>query len=497
MSNMKQRLDLRQGQSLVMTPQLQLSLKLLQFSSIELVEFIDRELENNPMLERDDSQEQEPQEKSESENHDAEDSAKEDEAENSGDVDEVRDFPEEGNNIGNDGTSEEYQSDMMNMQTSGSGRTDFSEDDFSFEKILTDEVTLKEHLLDQINIDISDPKRRFAAVFLLDIIDENGYLPPDFSKTAMEALQCDENFLNELVLELQKLDPPGIFARSLAECLALQLKDRDHFDPAMEKLVMNLELLANGEMQKLQKICGVERDDLEDMIKEIKALNPKPGSNFSPEVVQTVQPDIFLRKSGGKFVLELNNATLPRLLVNNKYYSEVKKKAKNDAEKSYITEQYGNANWLVKSLNQRAETVLKVSTEIVSQQQEFFEKGIYYLKPLILRDIAEKVGVHESTVGRVTNSKYMATPRGLFELKFFFSSSVGNSSGEDDYSSKTVKYLIKELIDKEEDVLSDDALSAILKSRGVDVARRTVAKYREALKIPPSSRRKRMKLLRA
>lgn len=494
MAGLTQRLEVKQTQSLAMTPQLQMSLKILQLSNQELSEYISQELEKNPLLSlSSDDQETSPSQNQESDEQTGSEVVSQDESSdsdnNAGDSDKSENYEQENDY---ESRSPDQEENRVNIK---SRDRDLSDTKTFYEQIPVEDIILREHLLDQINIDFTDEIKKRVALHLLDMLDENGYIQVDFA--ALSALLgCREDEIEETLFALQKLDPPGIFARSLAECLTLQLKDRNRFDPAMEKLIANLDLLAKAELGKLQKICSVNEEDMIEMCREIKSLDPKPGIKFSHEKTQVVQPDIFLRrKNDGAWAIELNSETLPRLIVNNKYYAEVKSKTRDGNERKYITDNYNNANWLIRTLNQRAETILKVASEIVSQQHDFFEKGIYHLKPLILRDIAEKVDLHESTVARVTNNKYISTPRGLYELKYFFSSSLQSSSGQDDLSSKAVKHLIAELINREnaEDILSDDAISVVLKEKGIYVARRTVAKYRESMNIPTSTKRRQKK----
>jgi RNA polymerase sigma-54 factor len=285
---------------------------------------------------------------------------------------------------------------------------------------------------------------------------------------------------------LQGFEPTGVFARDLAECLALQLRDRDRYDPAMEALVANLELLARRDMAGLKKACGVDDEDLREMISELKALTPRPGACFGGEPVQPIAPDVYVREgAGGLWNIELNAETLPRLLVDQRYHARVSGGVTNEAEKVFVSG----------SLDQRAKTVLKVASEIVRQQDMFLAYGIEHLRPLNLKTVAEAIGMHESTVSRVTSNKYLATPRGLFEMKFFFTASIASSSGGEAHSAESVRHKIKGLIEAEaraDGVLSDDAIVDILKEAGVDIARRTVAKYREAMRIPSSVERRRM-----
>ena len=294
---------------------------------------------------------------------------------------------------------------------------------------------------------------------------------------------------------MQRFDPAGIFARSLRECLALQLADRDRLDPAMEALLDNLPLVARRDFGTLAELCGVDHEDLADMLVELKELNPKPAYGFDAEAPAAIVPDILMRPGPkGDWIIELNSDTLPRVLVNTRYHAQVSARARSKQDREYLATQYQSANWLVRSLHQRATTILKVSSEIVRRQDAFFRKGIQHLKPLILRDIAEAIDMHESTVSRVTSNKYIATPRGLFELKYFFTSAIGGANGET-HSAEAVRHRIKVLIDAESpgSILSDDAIVARLRADGVDIARRTVAKYREAMRIPSSVQRRREK----
>lgn len=500
------RLELRHGQHLVMTPQLQQSIKLLQMSSMELSSFVEQELEKNPLLTRESS---ESVESSEGSSGDAEESwgAEGEESAASREDDTVRDTADVAAGADFTASESDYGGDEFSVQgteqwgaggsnsTSGSGG--FAGEGFGLEQTVAGEQTLKEYLLDQLAVDIQDPAGRIIGVQLIDALDESGYLTADPDLLA-EHLGCTAQRLEEGVLAMQQLDPPGVFARNLAECLALQLRDKDRLDPAMETLLEHIDLIAKGDIPALCRRCGVDREDLVEMIAEIRALNPKPGSRFSREISQPIRPDVTVRRSkDGGWEVELNSETLPRVLVNRQYYARISSQATGKKDKQYLSEQLGMANWLVKALDQRAQTILKVSSEIVRQQDAFFRHGVAHLKPLILRDIAEKVELHESTVSRVTTSKYMLTPRGIFELKYFFTSAVGSSTGEGSHSSESVKHAIRTLIDAEDQrrILSDDTLAEMLQKQGIDVARRTVAKYREALNIPSSVDRRRQKKL--
>lgn len=473
-----QRLELKQSQSLVMTPQLQQSIKILQLSSLELASYINQELEQNPLLTKEETLAQETS--VDSEGQEDAPAMQQDEA-----------FSWEGE----DGYSAAvYERDSQPMDYSGTG----GHTDFNMEDRHSESLSLRDFITDQINLEITDHKDRIIALHLTDMLDDNGYLKEDIALLAQQ-LGCEVPDVERVLLQLQCLDPAGVFARSIAECLALQLKDKNRYDPAMEALLGNLELLAKGEVQALQKACDVSQEDMLEMIQELRQLNPKPGRNFATDVVQSIQPDVFLRKNHEqKWMVELNHDTLPKVLLNRRYCVEIEQKPLTKDEKKYIADQMQTANWLIKALDQRAQTILKVATEIVRQQQDFFDYGIRYLKPLTLSEIADAIEMHESTVSRVTTNKYIATHFGLYEMKYFFSSSIGSSEGEGQFSSKTIRFMIKELIQKEADdaVLSDEAIAELLKEKNIDIARRTVAKYREEMNIPTSAVRKREKRVR-
>ena len=333
--------------------------------------------------------------------------------------------------------------------------------------------------------------------YLIDFVDEAGYLAGDLA-TVAEKLGTSVAEVEAVLAVLQTFDPAGICARSLTECLAIQLRERDRYDPAMRALIEHIDLLAKRELGALKKICGVNDEDLADMIVEIRQLNPKPGLAFGSTLVQPIVPDVFVRPSpDGSFIVELNSDTLPKVLVNQIYYTQVTKSVKNDKEKSYLADCLQTATWLIRALDQRAKTILKVSEEIVRQQDGFFVHGVQHLRPLNLKTVADAIGMHESTVSRVTANKYMATNRGIFELKYFFTSAIASTSGGDAHSAEAVRHRIKQLIDAESgnDVLSDDTIVEKLKAAGIDIARRTVAKYREAMRIPSSVQRRREKQL--
>ena len=489
------RLELRQGQSLVMTPQLQQAIKLLQLSNQELLAYVDAELEQNPLLEREDqAQGAEP----------ADDDAPEEET-----ADEAPAAPEtplETTQMEHpaeeswEQAGEFYDNgDRMDMTPwrANSGRGDFEDDDRQVAETVGCDKSLREHLTEQLNVDIADPQERVIGLQLIDMLDERGYLSGSVGDVAA-LLGCPPRRVEAVLALMQGFDPPGIFARDLVECLALQLKERDRLDPAMRTLLDNLPLLARRDVVALKRLCGVDDEDLVQMVAEIKALNPRPASAFDREIAQPITPDILMRpQAGGAWLIELNADTLPRVLVNNRYYAKINRDSLSKSDREFLTEKFQAANWLIKSLHQRATTILRVASEIVRQQEGFFRHGVSHLKPLILRDIAAAIDMHESTVSRVTTNKYMVTPRGLYELKYFFTSSIANSAGGEAHSAEAVRFHIKTLIEGEapQEILSDDRIVELLKTQGIGIARRTVAKYREAMRIASSVQRKREKSL--
>jgi RNA polymerase sigma-54 factor len=323
------------------------------------------------------------------------------------------------------------------------------------------------------------------------MLDETGYLTVSLPDIA-EATGAPVELIERALAIVQGLDPPGVGARSLAECLALQARAADRYDPAMARLIDNLELLSKGRTQDLKRICGVDDEDLADMIAELRAYDPKPGCRFSGMATEDVTPDVFVRRSSAAYAVELNQATLPRLLVNRRYYQELKSGPQDKRSRAWLSECLASASWLVKALDQRARTIVKVVSEIVRRQQGFFDRGVSALKPMTLREVAEAIEMHESTVSRVTSNKYLLCDRGLYELKYFFGSGVASAEG-DGAAANAVKAGIKDLIDAETEILSDDAIASLLKRRGFDVARRTVVKYREAMGLGSSIQRRRMR----
>jgi RNA polymerase sigma-54 factor len=505
-----QRLDLRQHQSLVMTPQLQQAIKLLQLSNLELAAYVESELERNPLLEPDEGDagdegassgvdaaaEAEPVradadtlDLTSTENIPASNDAPLDtDFENDFDTSRA-DEALAGDALAGDGFSgAEFASPI-----SGTGGS-FDGDGRSLEQQVTERTTLRQHLLDQLNLDLRGTVERVIGLHLIEMLHDSGYMTGDLAALA-ERLGCAEADIEAVLGKLQRFDPPGVFARSLAECLALQLAERDRLDPAMQTMLDNLPLVAKRDFATLRKLCGVEDDDLTDMVAEIRELNPKPAEAYDFDVASPIVPDILVRRGpGNKWLVELNSDTLPRVLVNARYSAIVSAQARTKADREYISEQLQSANWLVKSLHQRATTILKVASEILRQQDAFFRKGVRHLRPLTLRDIAETIEMHESTVSRVTTNKYIATPRGIYELKYFFTAAIAGANGAS-HSAEAVRDRIKTLIDGESGakILSDDTIVALLRGDGVEIARRTVAKYREAMRIPSSVQRRREK----
>lgn len=356
---------------------------------------------------------------------------------------------------------------------------------------------MSEHVAEQITLTFSKAADRFIATALADALDESGYLRVDIVGLAQN-LGVETVEIERVLGMMQGFDPAGLFARDLRECLAIQLRLKDRFDPAMEALIDNLDLLARRDFATLKKLCGVDQADILDMLTEIRMLDPKPGALFEISVADAIVPDALVTPSrDGGWTIELNAAAMPRLIVNNEYYAEVSTSVKAE-EKAFLSDCMQTANWLVRSLDQRARTILKVTQEIVRQQDGFLRHGVTHLKPLNLRTVADAVGMHESTISRVTANKFMATPRGVFELRYFFTASIASSEGGDAHSSESVRHRIRQMIDAEkpDDVLSDDAIVDALKKDGVDIARRTVAKYRESMNIASSVQRRREKKAR-
>ena len=511
------RLEQRQSQALIMTPQLQQAIKLLQLSNLDLAAYVEQELSENPMLERDEPApgeagdepldvhaddlvadgEPDPEALADMDFEAPQEAALEQDLGYDTDYDNLYSHDEHGasdTHLGGPSAWEEPAFAESPYPSSGGGFDTLEPD---LEQTLTEQPSLRDHLLEQVSMELPGGDERLIAVQLIDLLDDTGYLSGDVESVA-EAMGCSMEEVERVIERLQQFDPPGIFARDLRECLALQLKDKDRLDPCMATFLDNLEMLARREMKKLAQVCRCDDEDLADMIAEIHALNPRPASPFDADVAQPVTPDVLMRaRPGGGWIIELNSASLPRVLVNNQYYAQIRTQARSKADKQYITEQFQSANWLVKALHQRATTILKVATELVRQQEKFFTHGVQHLKPLVLRDIAEAIEMHESTVSRVTSNKFMATPRGIFELKYFFTPAIASSEGGDAHSAEAVRHRIKALIDAEDPkkILSDDKLVAMLRADGVDIARRTVAKYREAMRIPSSVQRRREKAL--
>jgi RNA polymerase sigma-54 factor len=495
------RLDLRQSQTLVMTPQLRQAIKLLQFSNVEVNSFVEEEMERNPLLERDESPEPPVGERAALDQleprtevvADSADAARADtlpaESGSPLDADHAETYDPGG---AGDGTP------LAGRMDGSGGSHSFEGDDRGIDDFAGDARSLRDHLGEQLRLNFSDPVDRMIGAHMIALLCPAGRLTAEPAAIA-DAMGLPLERIESVRARMMRFDPVGLFARTLQECLAAQLAELNRLDPAMQTLLDNLELLARRETRRLMGLCGVDSEDLTDMIAEIRALDPKPAATWDTTPPQLVVPDLLMRQLPDEsWIIELNPETMPRVLVNERFYAKVVPQAKKD-EKAFLTERLANANWLVRSLQQRAQTILKVAAEIIRQQDAFLRLGVAHLRPLILRDIAESVELHESTVSRVTANKYIATPRGTFELKYFFTTAIHGTDGGDAHSAEAVRHRIRGLIGMEApvDILSDDAIVAVLRREGVDIARRTVAKYREALRIPNSVQRRREKAVPA
>ncbi len=469
------RLDLRQTQSLVMTPQLQQAIKLLTLSNLEIEGFIAEELEKNPLLQADSTDDVATAERAGVEEPGADASG-----EGALDVDIAAERFD-------DGPSE-------SIVTGPSGSGPMGEELPDLDTLAAPDETLAEHLMAQAGATVAGPDL-FIAQHLIDQIDEAGYLRAHLLDIA-NRLGVALARVEEVLRIVQTFDPTGVGARDLAECLALQAKEADRYDPCMARLIDNLDLLARGELTRLKRMCGVDDEDMADMIRELRAYDPKPGCRHGGEPVQAVVPDLFITRTKAGWQIEVNAATLPRVLVNRRYHAELAHGSQDKASKAWLSDCLASANWLVKALDQRQRTIVKVATEIVKQQEAFFLHGVSHLRPLTLARVAEAIEMHESTVSRVTSNKYLHCARGLFELKYFFTSAIQAADGGDAMSSEAVRSALRALIAAEgAQVLSDDTLVEQLQGKGFDIARRTVAKYREGMGIGSSVQRRRAKAL--
>jgi RNA polymerase sigma-54 factor len=492
------RLDLRQSQSLVMTPQLQQAIRLLALSNLEIESFIAEELEKNPLLDSVGGEEGGNEEPAAPDLSDGGEPEAADMLGATGDA--PLDLDLDNENIHQDSEADRFAAGGLDGGLGMESISSASGEGADFDSFAGGDVSLTDHLLAQAGESLSGTDLILAAQ-IIEQIDETGYFlasPLDLA----HRLEAPVGEVERVLAIVQTFDPSGVGARSLAECLAIQAKEADRYDPAMARLIDNLDYLAKGNLAALKRICGVDDEDMADMIRELRAYDPKPGCKYAQgERVESVVPDVFVARRATGWAIELNGATLPRLLVNRTYYAELAGGAQDRQSKAWLSECLASANWLLKALDQRARTIVKVATEIVKQQDGFFRGGVAYLRPLTLRTVAEAIGMHESTVSRVTSNKYLSCDRGLFELKYFFTSGIramgGAEGGGDAVSAEAVKSHIKTLIAAEgpRDILSDDQLVDLLRARGFDIARRTVAKYREALGIGSSVQRRRQKAI--
>ncbi|MEM1289653.1 MAG: RNA polymerase factor sigma-54 [Pseudomonadota bacterium] len=465
------RLEARQSQQLAMTPQLQQAIKLLQLSNLELQEFVEERLLENPFLERKEAEAAEPAERGAMDN--SADNKQEDLS------------PPDGSDDPLPAPKERIRENAASPSSSS--------DEYDAAAHVRVELSLRDVLEEQLVVHFRDPVEQAIARYIVDLIEESGYLSTPTDVIA-ERLGCPQDDIEMVLAEIQKFEPSGVGARSLGECLRLQLADHPAVPNGMDIVLDNLALLGSHKTTELKRLAKMDDDTLREAVTLIRMLNPKPGLAYGSDPVQVVVPDVYVAEgSDGSWRVELNSETLPRVIANEQYYAKLSKQPQPDDSKSFLQNQMSDANWLVRSLDQRARTILKVSSEIVRYQDGFFAEGIRYLRPLNLKTVADAISMHESTVSRVTTGKYMHTPRGVFEMKYFFTAAIPSSGGEQDYSAESVRHVIRTLIDDEDPMqpLSDDQLVAKLAEHDMVIARRTVAKYRMSLDIPSSVQRKR------
>lgn len=494
------RLDLRQSQSLVMTPQLQQAIKLLTASNLEIESYIAEVLEANPLLEAGEIASERAGEGGEPDVFSREERTA-DQLMVTGAGEGDAPFDLDAGALDIDRETGDGQTGLTGAASADWGAANagsLGEDAPGFEATSAASISLPDHLLSQIGAVVRGERGAFIARHLIGLLDDAGYLHFDLREVAND-LGTSLAEVSAALDAVQSLDPSGVGARNLAECLAIQAREADRYDPCMQKLIANLELVARGDVARLKRLCGVDDEDFADMLRELRNYDPKPGLAFAPASQSAIVPDILLRSNGkGGWDITLNEETLPRLIVNREYFLELRDGSPSKEARGWLKEKLADAHWLLKALDQRQKTILKTAAEIVRQQDGFFRNGVSHLRPLTLREVAEKVEMHESTISRVTSNKYLHCERGTFELKYFFTSGVSSSDGEG-ASSAAIKARIRALVDAETaaKVLSDQNLVDLLAKEGFDLARRTVAKYREAIGIGSSAQRRRAKKMKA
>ena len=479
------RLELRQHQSLVLTPQLQQAIRLLQMSNFELASVIDKEVAENPFLQRSDREAAPPAGPSPGINGGGPNGSSSPSHDVAGSID------------GGGQPPISFRPADCSLALKRPAGNAFDDDRWSLEARLMRPKSLREHLTEQVLATLREAAARAIAPQVVESVEDDGYLR-ETDESLAARLAVDLPLIMAVRAALQRCEPTGVGARDLAECLSLQLAEQDRLDPAMAALLRNLPLLARADFGELMRRCAIDAEDLQDMISEIKRLDPKPGLSFSADEPPTLVPDLFVTLLGpGRWRVELNGGTLPKVLVDTDYHSELGRHTLDRPGKEYLAERFQSANWLAKALDQRARTVLRVTKAIFARQIPFLDGGVQHLRPLVLRDIAEVTGLHESTVSRATADKYVATPHGTFPLKYFFTTAIAATSGDQSHSAEAIRQLIKRMIERESpsDVFSDDQIVTELKQKGVVLARRTVAKYRESLGIASSVDRRRAKAL--
>ncbi len=487
------RLELRQSQQLVMTPQLQQAIKLLTLTNVELETFIETEVEKNPLLSTGDNDSAAPE-------SEGGETVAAPQAVGEVALDNLVTAPGGGDSpLDVDYTGETFHHDSVADSADWSapgGAAGEPGEGVDFDAFAADGASLAELLQTQVAAAFED-RALIIARHLIDLIDDAGYLTEDLEAVA-DRFGVALIEVETVLAGIHTFEPTGVGARSLGECLKLQAREADRCDPAMECLLDHLDMVARGDIAGLMRLCEVDREDVADMIRELRRYDPKPGLRYGGGRLQPVVADVFVRRNAkGEWTVELNQETLPRLIVDRTYLATLEH-GSTKAAKDYAAECLQTANWLIRALDQRARTIVRVTTELVRQQQGFFDSGLAHLKPLTLRAIADEIEMHESTVSRVTSNKYVQCERGLFELRYFFTSGIASSDGGEAASALAVKDRIARLIAVEpDDTYSDDRLVDLLRAEGFDIARRTVAKYREALGLGSSVARRRARLLAA